>query len=90
VSRGDEYEPMLPGESAEEYHRRIETPELAAMKREGRLTMVRRARALLSDEPYEWDRRLSWEERERFARSLLESAGVELPSAPGSEVEADG
>jgi hypothetical protein len=55
---------------------------------EGRAVMLRRANALLSDEPYPWDAHLSVEEREAFARSMMEDAGVELP--PEDELEPEG
>jgi hypothetical protein len=52
---------------------------------EGRRAMLQRANALLSDDPYEWDRRLSRQERERFAKSILRDMGVlsEEPEVPG-------
>jgi hypothetical protein len=52
---------------------------------EGRRAMLQRANALLSDDPYEWDRRLSRQERERFAKSILRDMGLlsEEPEVPG-------
>jgi hypothetical protein len=54
---------------------------------EGRAVMLRRANALLTDEPYPWDAHLSVEEREAFARSLMADAGVAVP--PADELEPD-